>query len=159
MSRIRFPDTELCFQVYSKISFFSGTDFEIEVEMTVEALAKNYRIVEHPINYSARKGTRSKLSPLDDGLKIAHTLLFILMNLNPLRFFALISLGFFLAGIYPAYFVLSEKIITGEIVAVPSAIFASLLFMTGVISLVVGLLSELVVRSRRRVEYLVDKRR
>jgi dolichol-phosphate hexosyltransferase len=57
---------------------------------------------------------------------------------------------------YPASFVLIEKITTGEITYLPSAIFSSLLFMTGMISLVVGVLSELVVRSRRRVEYLIN---
>jgi hypothetical protein len=82
------------------------------------------------------------------------------MNVNPLKFFALIGLIFFIAGIYPAYFVLQEKMATGDIqMSFPSAIFASLLFMTGTIALVVGLLSELVVRSRRRVEYLVNRYR
>ncbi len=144
--------------VFKDLVLFSN-NFEIEVEMTVEALAKNYRVVETPISYTVRKGTRSKLSPIDDGSKIAHSLLFILMNVNPLKFFAVISLCFFIAGIYPAYFVLNEKITTGEITSLPSAIFSSLLFMTGTIALVVGLLSELVVRSRRRVEYLVNRYR
>jgi dolichol-phosphate hexosyltransferase len=143
-------------QVFKDLILFSDR-FDIEVEMTVEALARNYRIEEVPISYRAREGSRSKLSPLNDGSRIAHTLLFILMNVNPLRFFVLISAAFIIAGFYPAYFVLSEKIITGDITSVPAAIFSSLLFVTGTISLVVGLLSELVVRSRRRIEYMISK--
>ena len=64
---------------------------------------------------------------------------------------------FFIVGLYPGLFVLNEKITTGEILSMPSVVFSSLLFVTGTISLVVGLLSELVVRSRRRLEYLITK--
>jgi dolichol-phosphate mannosyltransferase len=131
--------------------------FEIEVEMTVEALAKGYRVLEVPVSYGLRKGSTTKLDPLMDGMKIARTLLFILMNLNPLKFFAIIALGFFVAGIYPAVQVLHEKIYLGEIVSMPSVVLSSLLFMTGSISLVVGMVSELVVRSRRRLEYLINR--
>jgi dolichol-phosphate mannosyltransferase len=132
--------------------------FEIEVEMTVEALAKGMRILEVPINYGIRKGSKTKLDPLNDGARIARSLLFILMNVNPLKFFGLISLSFFIVGSYPAYYVIHERITMGEIISIPAVILSSLLFVTGTISLVVGLLSELVVRSRRRLEYLMKKK-
>ena len=144
-------------ELFRDLVLFS-TNFEIEVEMTVEALAKGYRVVEIPISYGIRKGTPTKLNPLDDGLKIARTLIFITMNVNPLKFFSVIAIGFFVAGIYPAAEVIYEKVSTGEIVSMPSVVFSSLLFMTGTISLVVGLVSELVVRSRRRIEYLISKK-
>ncbi len=132
--------------------------FDIEVEMTVEALAKGYRLLEIPVSYGLRKGTsKSKLHPINDGIKIAKTLLFILMNVNPLKFFSIIALAFFIAGMYPASYVLHEKITTGEIVSLPSVVFSSLLFVTGTTSLVVGMLSELVVRSRRRLEHILKK--
>jgi hypothetical protein len=40
----------------------------------------------------------------------------------------------------------------------PSAVLASLLFVAGSLSMVVGMVSELVVRSRRRLEYLLNKK-
>jgi dolichol-phosphate hexosyltransferase len=144
--------------VFKDLVLFSD-NFEIEVEMTVEALAKKYRVVEKPINYNTRQGTRSRLNPLHDGSRIARALLFILMNVHPLKFFALIGLVFFIGGLYPGYFVLYEKFTTGVIASIPAAIFSSLLFMTSVVLLAVGLLSELVVRSRRRVEHLLSKMR
>jgi dolichol-phosphate mannosyltransferase len=144
-------------KTFSELVLFSEK-FEIEVEMTVEALAKGFRIIEVPISYKIRKkGSDTKLDPLGDGLKIARTLLFILMNVNPLKFFGIISLVFFAIGVYPAVYVLHEKITTGEIVSMPSVVFSSLLFVTGTISIVVGLLSELVVNSRRRIEHLINK--
>ena len=144
-------------KTFKDLVLFSSS-FEIEVEMTVEALAKAYRIVEIPITYRRRDGSNTKLHPLDDGIRIGRTLLFILMNVNPLKFFGIISLAFFLIGIIPAYQVLHEKILTGQIVSMPSVVFSSLLFMTGTISIVVGMVSELVVRSRRRLEFLINKK-
>jgi len=133
-------------------------NFEIEVEMTVEALAKGYRVTEVPISYRTRKGTSTKLNPFEDGVKIGKTLLFILMNVHPLKFFGIITLGFIIAGLFPGIFVLYEKIAFGEIVSMPSVVFSALLFTAGGISMVVGLLAELVVRSRRRIEFMLRKR-
>jgi glycosyltransferase involved in cell wall biosynthesis len=145
-------------KTFNELVLFSDK-FEIEVEMTVEALAQGYRILEVPINYSSRKGSKAKLDPVSDGTRIARFLLFILMNVNPLKFFSLIALGFYAAGCYPAYYVLLEKFSTGEVqIAIPAVVLSSLLFVTGTISVVVGLLSELVVRSRRRLEYLINKK-
>jgi glycosyltransferase involved in cell wall biosynthesis len=144
-------------KTFKDLVLFSDS-FEIEVEMTVEALAKSYRVVEIPISYGLRKGSRTKLDPIGDGIKIGRTLLFISMNVNPLKFFGIISLAFFVAGLYPGILVLYEKITTGNILSMPSVVFSSLLFVTGTISFVVGMVSELVVRSRRRLEYLINRK-
>jgi glycosyltransferase involved in cell wall biosynthesis len=144
-------------KTFKELVLFSQT-FEIEVEMTVEALAKGYRVLEVPIRYGIRVGTGTKLDPINDGIRIGRTLLFILMNVNPLKFFAIISLAFFVAGLYPGTLVLYEKITTGNIISMPSVVFSSLLFVTASISIVVGMVSELVVRSRRRLEYIINKK-
>jgi dolichol-phosphate hexosyltransferase len=144
-------------KMFKDLILFSDS-FEIEVEMTVEALAKGYRVIEIPITYGLRIGSRTKLDPLGDGIRIGRTLLFILMNVNPLKFFGLISLAFFAAGLYPGALVLYEKITTGNVVSMPSVVFSSLLFVTGTISIVVGIVSELVVRSRRRLEYIINRK-
>jgi len=91
--------------VFKDLILFSDS-FEIEVEMTVEAIAKGYRVLEVPISYRKRTGTITKLNPRVDGLKIGHTLLFILMNVNPLKFFGVISLGFIITGLIPGIWVL-----------------------------------------------------
>lgn len=131
-------------------------EFEIEVEITVEALENGLRVVEVPVSYRERKElTSTKLHPFSDGVKIGRALLFILMNVNPLKFFGLIALCFLAVGLYPATFVLHEKVVLGEIIHIPSVIFASLLFVMSAISIVLGLISELIVRSRRRLENLI----
>jgi glycosyltransferase involved in cell wall biosynthesis len=144
-------------KTFKDLVLFSDS-FEIEVEMTVEALAKGYRVVEVPISYGVRQGSKTKLDPIGDGIKIGRTLIFILMNVNPLKFFGIISLAFFVAGLYPGSLVFYEKITTGNVESMPSVVFSSLLFVTGTISMVVGMVSELVVRSRRRLEYLFSRK-
>ena len=135
-----------------------GDNFEIEAEMTVEALIKGYRLLEVPIRYGLRKGSVTKLRPIRDGMRIGQMLLFILLNIRPLKFFGILSIVILIAGLYPASQVLYEKIFFGEIIHIPSVVFSSLLFVTATLSLVMGIVSELLVRSRRRLEYLINKR-
>lgn len=144
-------------KTFSDLILFSDS-FEIEVEMTVEALAKGYKVLEVPINYSIRKGSDTKLDPFGDGIKISRTLLFILMNVNPLKFFVIISLGFFAIALWSATYPLYEKITYGEITSIPAAVLSALLFVGGTLSIVVGMVSELVVRSRRRLEHLINRK-
>ena len=144
-------------KTFSDLILFSDS-FEIEVEMTVEALAKGYKVLEVPINYSIRKGSDTKLDPIGDGIKISRTLLFILMNVNPFKFFGIISLGFFAIGLWSATYPVSEKISYGEITSIPAAVLSALLFVGGTLSIVVGMVSELVVRSRRRLEHLINRK-
>jgi dolichol-phosphate mannosyltransferase len=133
--------------------------FEIEVEMTVEALAKGYRVLEVPIKYKPRRdGSNTKLDPIGDGIKIGRTLLFILMNVNPLKFFGIFSLGFFVVALWPTAQVLYEKITYGEIISMPAVVLSSLLLIAAALCIAVGMVSELVVRSRRRLEFLINKK-
>ena len=138
--------------------FLFSTEFDIEVEMTAEAIAKGYRVVDIPITYLKRENSKTKLNPIRDGAKIAKTLFFIIMNFRPLLFFSILSLIIFGISVYPASIVLYEKLTTGNIIHLPAVIFASLLIMTAVILLVLGILSELIVNSRRRIEYLIKQK-
>jgi glycosyltransferase (TIGR04182 family) len=53
----------------------STPGFEIESEMTVESVKKGLNIIEVPITYMPRAaGTRTKLNPFRDGLKIVLTI-------------------------------------------------------------------------------------
>ncbi len=143
--------------VFRQLVLFSE-NFEIEVEMTVEALTKGYRVTEVPISYKNRRDSETKLDPVGDGAKIAKTLFFVIMNVKPLLFFGIISAVFFGIAVYPSSIVLYEKIVFGEIEHMPSVVFSALLIMTGVMLLALGIITELIVRSRRRIEYLLSKK-
>jgi len=135
-----------------------SSHFEIEVEMTVESLNKGYRISEVPISYLTRKNTETKLNPVSDGIKIGRTLLFIIMNIRPLLFFSLFSLVFFALAIFFGAVIIYDRYILGGGVYTPFAVLSALLFILGSICLVLGLISELIVRSRKRLEFQISRK-
>ncbi len=143
-------------KMFSEI-FLISDSYDIEVELTTEAIANGYVVVEHPINYFNRVGSKPKLNPLKDGYRIAKTLFFIIMNFKPLQFFALASLIVFVISLYPSILVIYEKIIFGDIIHIPAVILSAVLIMTSILLMVLGILSELIVSSRRRLESLISK--
>jgi hypothetical protein len=48
--------------------------------MTVEALVKGHRILEVPISYNPRQGSKTKIDPWGDGIRMGNTLPIVLMN-------------------------------------------------------------------------------
>jgi dolichol-phosphate mannosyltransferase len=143
-------------EAFRELVLFSD-GFEIEAEITIESIARKFRIVEVPITYKNRIKERTKLSPLKDGSRIFNTLFFIVMNARPLFFFGIIASVFYAVGSYPASLVLYEKITTGDVVHLASVILSAMLFVLGTLVLISGLLAELVVRSRRRIEHVLGR--
>ena len=69
--------------------------FEIETEMTLQALEEGMVIEELPISYRSRPADSfSKLNAVRDGYRIMLTAAILLRDHNPLRVFGLLALGF-----------------------------------------------------------------
>lgn len=65
-------------------------EFELEAEMTLQALSKGLIIKEIDVDYKERPcGSVSKLNPLRDGYLVLNTMLALFRDLRPLTFFAL----------------------------------------------------------------------
>ena len=64
--------------------------FEVEIELTIKAAEKKFRIAEIQIQYKARKD--SKLRTFKDGIRIMHTLIFLFAYYHPIKFFAMVAL-------------------------------------------------------------------
>ena len=80
--------TRECIQGIPVIRF----KFEIETEITIQALTKGFRVKEVPISYRERiGGSHSKLSPFKDGYSIFLTILSLFRDLKPLTFFGTLS--------------------------------------------------------------------
>jgi dolichol-phosphate hexosyltransferase len=144
--------------VFEDLVLFS-TNFEIEVEMTVEALGKGYRLKEIPITYKNRKDSETKLNPLGDGIAIGKTLLFVMLNIRPALFFGIGSIILFGIGFIFGGALLFQRYILLESIYTPYAILTALLLIMAFLVLILGLLSELIVRSRRRIEFVLAKNR
>ena len=131
--------------------------FEIEVELTLEFLSKNLRIKEVPISYKRRYGSKTKLKPFHDGVEIFKTLFLAMLNTRPLYFFSILSAILFFIGMYPAAIVVFEKIVYGEVIHLPSVVLSSLFVISGGLTLILGILANLIVSTRKRMEYLLRK--
>ena len=73
--------------------------FQIEIDMTLHALDKRFRILEIPIEYKDRpEGSESKLNTYGDGLKILFAITQIFRHYRPLTFFTLLACFFATTG-------------------------------------------------------------
>jgi len=115
--------------------------FEIETELTIASMERNYRITEIPVALAERPdGSRSKIRIWHDGFIILGTIFSFFRDYKPLTAFGLMGLLFVTAGMVPGVIVINEFIKTGLISRIPSAILAIGLVLTGVIIAVAGLL-------------------
>lgn len=72
--------------------------FGIETEISSEAVRNEDKVAIIPVQYGVRVGTITKLDPVHDGIKIAKTIYRLAKLNNPLFYFGLIGLLFFIAG-------------------------------------------------------------
>lgn len=152
------------FRVFSNdfVRHFSihSKGFEIETEMSMHALDKNFKISEVNINYLERvDGSFSKLNTYSDGAKILKTIFWLFKNYKPLAFFSLLSLFFFIFALFAGIPVIVEFINTSYINKIPSAILAVGLTLISVISLFVGFILDTVVRQHREYYDLMRRKK
>ncbi|MBR2354134.1 MAG: glycosyltransferase [Clostridia bacterium] len=73
--------------------------FEIETEMTIHALDKNFLLKEIPVNYRDRpEGSVSKLNTVRDGVRVLGTVFRLFCEYKPLKFFSFWALLLALLG-------------------------------------------------------------
>jgi glycosyltransferase involved in cell wall biosynthesis len=130
--------------------------FDIEVEMDIHAIDKNWRIVEVPIDYRDRpEGSFSKLSTVRDGFKVLLTVLSLFKDYRPLVLFSCIGALFVLVGLLLGITVISDFFATGLVERFPSALLSVALTITGLLSLVCGLVLDTTVKGYRK-QYELD---
>ena len=62
--------------------------FEIETELTIHAVDKNFLLEEIPVTYRDRpEGSESKLNTFSDGFKVLGTIASLFREYKPFRFF------------------------------------------------------------------------
>lgn len=124
--------------------------FEIETEMTLHALDKNYRIKEIPIVYRDRpNGSTSKLSTLGDGIKVVKTIVKMFKDYKPLTFFTTIAVLLFVIGLLVGIPVIAEFVKTNYITKVPSSILATGIVLLSVIIGQCGVVLDTVVKQNK----------
>jgi glycosyltransferase involved in cell wall biosynthesis len=116
-----------------------STGFEIETELTIQALMREFHIMEVPITYRARpQGGKSKIKPFRDGYRILSTILIFTRDLRPMLFFPVLSLLFIIGALIPGFRVIQEYLQTGLIRYLPSAILATGMVILGILFFIAG---------------------
>ena len=115
--------------------------FEIETEMTIHALDKNFLLREIPVEYRDRpEGSVSKLNTVSDGVKVLMTIFRLFSEYKPLKFFSIIATVLTLLGTGFIIPVLVDYFKFGTVerfptlfVCVACYIIAALLYSCGII--------------------------
>lgn len=126
--------------------------FEIETEMTIHALDKNFMLKEIPVEYRDRpKGSVSKLNTYSDGFKVLKTIGRLFKEYKPTIFFGLISLLFLIIALCFGVPVFIEYFKTGIVPRFPTLIFAGFMLMIAILMLICGIILEVVVKKHRQL--------
>ncbi len=125
--------------------------FEIETELSIHCIDKNWRIVEIPIDYRDRpEGSVSKLSTFSDGFKVLMTIMTLFKDYKPLALFSVVGALFSLIGLVFGITVVIDFAQTGLVERLPTAILAVALVFCGLLSLACGLILDTTVKGYRK---------
>ena len=124
--------------------------FEIETEMTLHALDKKFKIKEIPIIYRDRpEGSSSKLNTFKDGIKVIKTIIKMLKDYKPRKFYLWISFVFIVIGLIVGLPVIVEFFKTRYITKVPSAILATGIMIFAIVIAQCGVILDTVVKQNK----------
>lgn len=146
---------------YVKSFLALSSGFEIETQLNVHALQLKMPCGEMDTPYFARpEGSSSKLSTYKDGLRISYTIFKLYSTEKPFFFYLTISILLGLTSIVLAIPIISEYLKTGFVPRLPTALLATGLMLSAIISFFSGLLLQNVTKSRielQRSAYLKYK--
>ena len=140
---------------YAKTFPAAAHGFEIETELTIHALELRMACLELPVTYKARpEGTVSKLSTYRDGWRILGTIVRLFTSERPLAFFVLTAALLALASIVLSVPVVLHYFQTGLVPRLPTAVLATGLMLSALLSLVCGVVLHHVTLARQEAKRL-----
>lgn len=130
--------------------------FEIETEMTIHALDKNFLLKEIPVDYRDRPaGSESKLNTFSDGFKVLKTIARLFKEYKPTVFFSIVSVLFLIISFIFGVPVFVEYFRTGLVPRYPTLIFSGFMLMIAILMFICGIILEVVVKKNRQLFELV----
>lgn len=135
--------------------------FEIETEMTIHALDKNYIIKEIPIDYRRRpEGSFSKLNTISDGYKVVKTVFQLFRDYKPYIFFTSISVVLGVIAVIFMLPVIIEYWHTGLVPRFPTLIVCCFVMLLAILLFISGVILEVMTKKHRQLyELLVIRKR
>ncbi|MBQ7479328.1 MAG: glycosyltransferase [Selenomonadaceae bacterium] len=125
--------------------------FEIETEMTVHALDKDFLLESIPVAYRDRpEGSESKLDTYADGARVLMTVFNLYRDYQPLRFFGILSLLLMALSIFLFLPVFLEYLRTGLVPRFPTFIASAFLMLSAMLSASCGLILDTNAKNSRK---------
>ena len=133
--------------------------FEIETEMTIHALDKNFLLKELPIKYRDRpEGYLSKLNTYSDGFKVLMTIARLFRDYKPFVFFTSVFVICLLLALGMDIPVIAEYLDTGLVPRFPTLIVSGVIAMVGVMFFFCGIILEVITKKHKQLfELLMNK--
>jgi len=126
--------------------------FEIETEMSIHALDKNFKLLEVPVTYRDRpEGSVSKLNTYRDGFRVLKTIARLFRDYKPFAFFGWLGLFCFLAATVFFAPVLGGYLSTGLVPKFPTLIVCSGLYVVAFLLWVSGVILEVIAKKHRQL--------
>jgi glycosyltransferase involved in cell wall biosynthesis len=126
--------------------------FEIETEMTIHAVDKNYRLIEIPVEYRDRpKGSVSKLNTFKDGFKVLMMIKTLFKEYKPRAFFNILSFISIIIGIVLNVPPFMEYFKTGLVSKFPSLIVGGFFIVVGLLLMITGIILEVIAKKHRQL--------
>lgn len=126
--------------------------FEIETEMTIHAVDKNFKLIEMPISYKDRPaGSESKLNTYSDGIKVLKTIAVLFEEYKPLVFFNIISLLCLVLSLALGIPVVIEYFQTGLVPKFPTLIVSGIILVIALLLSVTGIILQVIAKKHRQL--------
>lgn len=130
--------------------------FEIETEMTIHAVDKNYMLVEVPVSYRDRPvGSVSKLNTYSDGFKVLKTIATLFKEYKPAFFFNIFASLFLIVALILGLPVIIEYFQTGLVPKFPSLIVAGVFLTITLLLWITGIILEVIVKKHKQLYELM----
>ena len=126
--------------------------FEIETEMSIHAIDKNFNLVEIPVTYRDRpEGSVSKLNTYKDGARVIKTIATLFKEYKPSLFFNCVALVFLIVSIILGAPIFVEYFQTGLVPRIPTLIVSSIFMVIAILLCITGIILQVIVKKHRQL--------
>lgn len=130
--------------------------FEIETEMTIHAVDKNFNLVEMPVTYRDRpSGSVSKLNTYKDGVKVLKTIATLFKEYRPAFFFNIISAILLIISLFMITPVFMEYFKTGLVPRFPTLIVGGVILTVSLLLWICGIILQVIVKKHKQLYELI----
>ena len=130
--------------------------FEIETEMTIHAVDKNFNLVEMPVTYRDRpSGSVSKLNTYKDGVKVLKTIATLFKEYRPAFFFNIISAILLIISLFMVTPVFMEYFKTGLVPRFPTLIVGGVILTVSLLLWICGIILQVIVKKHKQLYELI----